>query len=423
MRKILPFLSAIALLASAVCYAQIPQSAKAAGLLREDPTRAGVNTNSYEFFPIVDTPAPKGYKAFYVSHYGRHGSRSNWGDASYRNVIETMKKAKEAGIITAEGEALMHEAQAVLDNYNGMDGRLTYRGEREHEMLASRLYARVPEVFKGGKNIRAIASTSQRCIVSMNGFTIGLTKKNPKLHFFLDTGEKYMDYLSDTHAGNSTRGSNEIIRRMWKETPDDSSFVMSHLFTDPQAARKFVKSSEKLTDDIFNTACISEDFDIEADIYRHLPFDAIYRRWANINRTQYLQHANSVEFGHERCAGAETLVQEIVRKADEVIASGEYAADLRFGHDHPIMGLVCYLGLSGVGERYTADQIDDNWMGFWELPMASNLQMIFYKNKAGHVLVKFLYNEKERLLRGLEPEQGPYYDWNTVKANIKGYLR
>ena len=25
--------------------------------------------------PVALTPAPKGYKAFYVSHYGRHGAR------------------------------------------------------------------------------------------------------------------------------------------------------------------------------------------------------------------------------------------------------------------------------------------------------------------------------------------------------------
>ena len=55
--------------------------------------------------------------------------------------------------------------------------------------------------------------------------------------------------------------------------------------------------------------------------------------------------------------------------------------------------------------------------------MASNLQIIFYRNKKGDVLVKFLYQEKERLLRGLEPVTGPYYRWEDVKSNLEGYKR
>ena len=38
--------------------------------LKGDIRRAAFNTHSYEFEPVKDTPAPKGYKAFYISHYG-----------------------------------------------------------------------------------------------------------------------------------------------------------------------------------------------------------------------------------------------------------------------------------------------------------------------------------------------------------------
>jgi hypothetical protein len=57
------------------------------------------------------------------------------------------------------------------------------------------------------------------------------------------------------------------------------------------------------------------------------------------------------------------------------------------------------------------------------IPFAGNMEMVFYRNKAGKVLVKFLLNEQETLLRGLPSVEGPYYDWETVKANLKGYLR
>ncbi|MBQ6579041.1 MAG: histidine-type phosphatase, partial [Bacteroidales bacterium] len=70
-RRILAVLSAIGICASAL--AQLDYNPEFMRILQEDHTRAGINTNSYEFGPIHDTKAPKGYKPFYISHYGRHG--------------------------------------------------------------------------------------------------------------------------------------------------------------------------------------------------------------------------------------------------------------------------------------------------------------------------------------------------------------
>jgi hypothetical protein len=48
--------------------------------------------------------------------------------------------------------------------------------------------------------------------------------------------------------------------------------------------------------------------------------------------------------------------------------------------------------------------------------MATNIQMIFYKNKKGEVLTKVLYNEKEAVIPGFQPLSGPYYRWSDLKA-------
>ena len=424
MKRILILAAFLLPLCAGMLSAQPKRSERAAALLREDNTRAGNNTNSYEFRPIHDTPAPKGFKPVYVSHYGRHGSRSNWGDTTYKYVIDALSKAKEAGLLTAGGDSLLSEVTRVLEGYDGMDGRLTQRGVREHGMIASRLFERYPKVFKGDRWIRAMASTSQRCIISMNAFTVSLGKKNPALQFRLDTGEKFMDYISYTpNYQELTKGTTEIINQAWAGVKHDTTYVLRRLFTDPVAAHKFFKSADALQWNIMSAAEIAEDFDIEENLYRFVPFDLIYEKWSRSNMSLYLHHCNSVEFGEKRVPLAESLVTDIVEKADEALARGDIAADLRFGHDYPIMTLVSYLGIEGVGDKLTADQIDDNWFGFWNICMASNLQLVFYRNKAGETLVKFFYNEQERLLRGLEPYQGPYYRWETVKANLKGYLR
>ena len=57
---------------------------------------------------------------------------------------------------------------------------------------------------------------------------------------------------------------------------------------------------------------------------------------------------------------------------------------------------------------------------YWDLGskigMASNLQMVFYKNRKDDIIVKFLYNEKETTVPALEPvHAGIYYRWSDVR--------
>lgn len=409
-----------------ICAAAAAQHRSEAAIkaLSEDITRAACNHNSYEFFPIKDTPAPKGYKPFYISHYGRHGSRSGWGGDRYAYVIHVLERGEKAGILTPGGDSLLAATRKEFALYGGMDGRLTPRGVREHAAIADRMYSRYPQVFKGKKKVRAVSSTVQRCIVSMTGFTNSLVRRNPKLDILPDTGERIMEYISpDGDWQEATKLAYEKAQEEVRKLPDDTLGVLDRIFTDPAAGLKLVPSPKRLTDCVFTVAEMAEDFDIEENLFRFLPFDAIYRRWAKHNLSLYTGHCNSVESGTACVGMAKPTVDDIVSKADEAIAGGEYATDLRFGHDYPLLSLVSYLGIEGVGERYAADEICDNWLAFWEIPMASNLQMIFYRSKKGPVLVKFLYQEQERLLRGLKPVSGPYYRWDDVKANIAGYLR
>lgn len=66
-------------------------------MIREDYDRAGVNTHPYEFRTMPVTQAPKGYEPVYISHYGRHGSRTDWGLGNYTYVIEILEKQRKKG--------------------------------------------------------------------------------------------------------------------------------------------------------------------------------------------------------------------------------------------------------------------------------------------------------------------------------------
>ena len=392
--------------------------------LRENLSRAANNHYPYEHGDLRETPAPKGYKPFYISHYGRHGSRSSWGGDSYRYVISALGKADSLGILNPAGREALEEAREVLAAWDGMDGRLSQRGVREHAQIAWRLAKRYPKLFKGSPCIRSIASTVQRSIISMVSFTNTLSAVNPKIKWTFDTGEQFMKYIGDT--GTRSPKAKELmqpLRDHFFDAPIDSCYVLGTLFTDPEAARGIISNLGHFNYALFNTAEIAECWDIEEHILPSMQFEMVYKFCSMGGHDLFTKNGNCIEIGDGRFAAGSLLANDIIAKADEAIAGGQYVADLRFGHDYPIHYLVSYMGLEGPGSKLHFDEVDSGWWGWKELCMASNLEMIFYRNKAGHVIVKCLYQEEEKLLRGLESFSGPYYDWNTLKANFAGYSR
>ena len=50
--------------------------------------------------PVALTPAPEGYKAFYLSHYGRHGARYAWQSDLYDKIRKKLQKGLDADNLT-----------------------------------------------------------------------------------------------------------------------------------------------------------------------------------------------------------------------------------------------------------------------------------------------------------------------------------
>ena len=73
---------------------------------KRDITLSGSNYVAYRGPQKELTPAPKGYKPFYLSHYGRHGSRYMIGKEAYDVPYFALLKAKQEGKLTAKGEEI-----------------------------------------------------------------------------------------------------------------------------------------------------------------------------------------------------------------------------------------------------------------------------------------------------------------------------
>ena len=422
------FLAVLALSSMFVTARGQEQSAQMVQFLKEFPQRASFNSHSYEFIDVTDTPAPHGYKPFYISHYGRHGSRSEWaGDYTYKVVRDVLQEAKDKGIeLTPAGDSLLVEAALVYKGYDGMDGRLTPRGVREHAQLANRMYHRFPEVFKNGsKHIRAVSSTVPRCLVSMNGFTAELRALQPSLEMDLDTGEKFFAYIAQGENGTIKERTKKALEARNARPMPDSETVFHNLFKNPEAGKQLVveklHSADAFQQLIYYVAKVAEANDINDNLFRYLPFDVVYRFHEQQFLSAYLNQCNSELNGDLRLPLSKPLVDTLVAQADRVVSGkSNRAADLTFGHDWPFLALVSYMGLDGVGERLSADEAADRWMASWNCPFAANVQMIFYRTKkdGDPVLVKFLLNERETTVPALNPVQGIYYKWDDVKAYL-----
>src|SRR5574344_1994925 len=153
--------------------------------IKADPCKSASNYMNYPG-PLqqVLTSAPEGYKPFYLSHYGRHGSRYVETLKYFTNIVPPLKQAEKEGKLSPLGKATL---KAVLCAYNFSkehEGELTTLGGRQHEGIAARMVQNYPEVFSKGSYIDARASCMLRAQHSMQHFCGELHRRvsNLNLH-------------------------------------------------------------------------------------------------------------------------------------------------------------------------------------------------------------------------------------------------
>lgn len=140
------------------------------------------------------------------------------------------------------------------------------------------------------------------------------------------------------------------------------------------------------------------------------------------NNKMYVQHCGSAVQGEWRTHVMDTLVTDILIKADAALAGNDIAADLRFGHDVGLMPFFSLLRIDGFDKAVGFNEAFDVWDSSVMMPMGTNLQMIFYRHpRKDEVLVKLLFNEQETSIPAIGP--GPYYRWSELREYLAGLTR
>lgn len=376
------------------------------------------------------TKAPKGYKPFYVSHYGRHGSRFLIGDRDYKWLIDLFEDASRQGALSELGENAYQRLQKVWEEAEGHGGDLTPLGVRQHRGIAERMYAAFPEAFKGNPTISARSTVVLRCAMSMVAFGDRLKELNPNLRISYEASPKYMDYLN-YHTDESNRFTSshdgpwaEEFRK-FEEAHTNPDRLIASLFKDKQFILKKVNPKEVMWG-MYWIASDMQDVETQVSFYDLFEPQELFDLWQCINYRFYVGNANHADGKGVVVANAKSLLRNILDSADEAIRQGGIAATLRFGHDGNVIPLVallqienCNVAVSDPAEVYKV------WSDFKVVPMAANVQIVFFRNEKGSaedILVKIMHNEHEVHIP-VQTDTFPFYKWSDVESYYRNLLK
>lgn len=369
------------------------------------------------------TKAPAGYAPFYISHYGRHGSRYMSNNEYYVSAIQKLDSAKQLGILTAKGEEVLEKLKTGYADAWHRDGDLTSLGARQHQGIARRMYERFPELLSQPLKIDAKSSTSRRCMLSMFNFCQELQSQNPSLEISMNASKRDMKYVVEDLGikPEVTPESDgfEQQRAAIFEGAHNPQRLMASLFSDQEKASRIINGRD-LMEALYNVA---EDLqnvpELNISLIDVFTKDELFNMWTGYN-AGWLLNTGLVPGSTPYYQQQQEVLDSIVSMADQVICKGVPTVTLRFSHDSSVLPLAYLIGLkearggkTDIANLYKYISIDKI------IPMAANIQMIFYRKEGSDdVLVKFLLNENETSVP-MKTDCSPYYHWKAVKEQIK----
>ena len=384
--------------------------------VKADWRKAAAMEGPHRFDAPALSPSPKGYKPFYISHYGRHGSRYAWNAKTYTQLRDILTQAHEEQALTPLGEEFYENFMPFYETPLINTGDLVPLGFEQHKRIGEWAYDSFPEVFRKNKHVDAIVSTAPRSIVSMSSFCLSLQKKNPKLDIFQSSNHVGLTVATPTSAPKP-------LLRKFKE--DDISAVesVSHfhhrfldfdgllgrIFKDPDYSSQFSGGRTGFLEQCYQLIGGYHNYE-ERPLFDNLfTTDQMAMLWESDNYSSFYADLTA-RYGNI------PLLEDFIDKAEKAFGNPSQAADLRFGHDYVLEAFMCLINANGCGTVPEKATDVKYWFQSYNIPMAATVMFVFYKNKKDDILFKVVWNEAEATLPQLTPVQGPYYRWADFKA-------
>lgn len=368
------------------------------------------------------TPAPDGMTPFYISHYGRHGSRYLANASEYDYPLNVLRHADALGKLTPFGQDVLRRLTIIRSDVEGRLGDLTELGAMQHRQIARRMAERFPEVFSGDARIDAKSTVVIRCVLSMANALQELKAINPRLQIDQDASQHDMYYMNQSDPDLWKQKSTLETTRPFVDfckVHDRSAALMQRLFSDADYVSREINPT-RFNYNFFRVASSIQNTDLrnKVTLYDAYNDDEIYHNWLRDNARFYGGFAASPLSGGRQPFSQRNLLRKIINEADSCIRHGGPAASLRFGHETMVLPLVCLLDLNGYGQQIAdLEQVArKGWCSYKIFPMAANVQFVFYRRHKDDqdVVFKVLLNEDEATLP-LKTDMAPYYHWSDFR--------
>ena len=410
---------------------------------------------------VTYSEAPKGFKPFYMSHYGRHGSRYLLNESQYTAPWQTLKDANDKGMLTNFGKSVLERLEIMKDDADGHLGDLTQKGQEQHRGIARRMVRNYPEIFNKKATIVCRSTTSHRVVASMTSALMEFSALLPKMKIDFndsDFDKGYMNYEdnainSGKNSSIKSRAVNEfnanhtdperLMLALFKDTTfitryelkQQPNLQMMRMFGGNAAATtsepriSIVDRSAALYNQLYEVAANMGSHDLGFTLDDVFTYDEWYDNFLQNNMYWYSVSGfspftdNIVPYGHA------TLLQDFLDKADAAIIAKTPSANLRYGHDTALFPLLCLMEVNDCAWAPSdLEQVADKWVAYDIVHMGSNLQLVFFKNRKGKILVRALLNEEEAKLpvecyKDADGKEYPYfYEWDKVEKHYRATL-
>ena len=412
-------------------FALAGQGQQVLDIIKQKPAYASCNYNIYpDSIPDNLTPAPKGKRPFYISHYGRHGSRYINKRSGYDIPYKMMSMANDVNELTPTGIRVYKEMNVILEDSEDRWGDLTALGKIQHMMIARRMFKRFPEVFADSVTVAARSTVVPRCIMSMEAAMLELAQHNPKLNITMDASKStqwYMNHQDPLLRKSKLTPQAQKAYDAYIANRMGNSRMMEQLFKNPDVVKELVDES------FFNYYLMKMGLFLQNTHPEFKPYlmelftaKDFYNMWQIDNVLWYMQYGFCPLNGGDYPYSQRHLLRQMIADADSCIRLKQPGAQLRYGHDTVLLPLVCLLGINGY-DLQTTDLGEIEKRGWWSssvFPMGGNVQFVFYRSSPADrdVLFKVLLNEQEATLPILT-DCAPYYHWKDFRRYCLRKLR
>lgn len=403
-----------------LCLAQSPKE-----VISQDPLKAAGTFYVYDNAALPElSPAPEGYEPFYISHFARHGAR--YCTSEYDNLYGWLSRAAEKDVLTPAGKDFLTRYESFYQKVRYCKGNLTDLGKEQHRAIAQHMFQRFPAVFEGPTHVESVSTESARVIMSMWSFLSEIESLDKDMDVHADASARFAPWLQPSLSSNPYllkgswdcgKAAEDAARAYFSETVPCKDIVL-RFFTKADVPEKTLRTTPErfvtiLYEVCTSTRCLDADQGCFDDVFSA---DEAFSIWKAISARYFHELANFTLSESLALDYSGFTVEQIITSADEDIASGNTQLRLRFGHDSGISALEVFLDVNGFGRPTASLEESLEIFPNYNIPMGASLQLVFYRNADGDVLVKALINEQEATLP-FKAVDGPYYSWAEFKAH------